>query len=66
MLSFPYSQVRQFQSQDRIPCLRVGQAFHNFMKLEKCGSDKEFCDKLYELDGQAAMDAIMSRVDYAN
>lgn len=34
--------------------LRLGQAFHQFMKLEKC-SDRHGLDVLYEMDGEKAL-----------
>jgi hypothetical protein len=46
--------------------LRVGQAFYQFMALEKISSEKEFCDKLYELDGEKAWNFIYRYMDYAS
>lgn len=66
MLTFPQTRIEDFKKKKKVPGIRLGQAFHNFMRLEKCNSDKEFCDKLFELDGEEAMAAIMSRVDPNN
>jgi hypothetical protein len=39
--------------------LRIGQAFHNFMKLEKVqGTSREWCDKLWNTDGPEALEMI--------
>lgn len=42
--------------------LRVGQAFHNFMELHKCTQDKEWCDRLWNMDGRTAFETIKSIV----
>lgn len=46
--------------------LRLGQAFHQYFKLEKITNeeDKIFCDRLYEMDGDEARKAIESITDY--
>jgi hypothetical protein len=45
--------------------LRLGQAFHNFMKLEKVkGHAKDWCDKLWATDDQTAFGMIQASIDY--
>ncbi len=64
MLLFPKSKVDQFKHRNK--ALRYGQAFYQFMKLEKCDQDKSFCDRLYEVDEERAKQMIASRTDYNN
>lgn len=47
---FPKSQLNNFNKIPKEPKLRIGQQFHQFMKLEKVtGIDKSMCDKIYEI-----------------
>lgn len=64
-IRFSKSEVDRFTHTN--PHLRYGQAFHQYMKLEKVtGSDKQFCDQLYnEPDEHAAKKMIESRIDYS-
>lgn len=62
MLMFPKSLVTKFVHRNK--ALRYGQAFHKFMKLEKCQQDKWFCDKLYNADETTAKNMIASRIDH--
>lgn len=64
MLTFPVSKVKQFKHNNK--ALRWGQAFHQFMKLEKCDQDKNFCDKLYNADEDVAKSMVASRTDHKN
>lgn len=62
MLMFPKSRVDAFRHNNK--ALRWGQAFHQYMKLEKCHEDKHFCDKLYnEVDEAKAKNMVASRTD---
>lgn len=61
MLTFPSSKVKSFVHKNK--ALRWGQAFHQFMKLEKCHQDKHFCDKLYTADDDVAKSMVASRTD---
>lgn len=64
MLTFPASKIKKFQHKNK--ALRWGQAFHQFMKLEKCDQDKHFCDKLYNADEATAKAMVASRTDNHN
>lgn len=65
VLTFPLSRVKKFKHANK--ALRWGQAFHQFMKLDKItGSDKSFCDKLYTAPDDVAMSMVRSRTDNAN
>lgn len=44
--------------------LRLGQAFHQFFKLEKVDTNRTVHDKLYQRDGQEAMKMIMSNFEF--
>ena len=44
--------------------LRFGQAFHQYMKLEKITTEKEWCDRLYNTDKETATKMIESKLDY--
>jgi hypothetical protein len=66
MIYFPRTQVSHFVdsfNRGSFQGQRVGQAFYTFMKLEKIVSEKEFCDKLYELDGEKAWNFIYRYMD---
>ncbi len=63
MLTFSKSFVEQFKRMQ--PMLRYGQEFHQWARLDKiAGEDKEWCDKLYQMDALEAVNAICSRTDY--
>ncbi len=65
LLSFPKSLFDRFRHANKN--LRWGQAFHQFMKLEKCQQDKNFCDRLYnEVDEEKAKAMVISRLDRSN
>lgn len=70
-LTFSKSTVFEFNSvfknSDMYRGLRMGQAFHQYMKLDKITNpeDKILCDKLYEKDGQDAINMIESMTDYS-
>lgn len=63
MLMFSQTVVDSFRKQN--PHLRYGQEFHQFMRLDMIENpaDKEFCDKLYEADGEKAIAMIRERTD---
>ena len=47
--------------------LRAGQSFYNWFNLHKVyGEDKLWCDKLYNLDGVPAWQAIDAATDWEN
>ena len=64
MLIFPNSRVSQFKHTDKN--LRWGQAFHQFMQLEKCEQDREFCDMLYNASDEKAKNMVRERIDTTN
>lgn len=65
LLTFPKSTFDQFRHANKN--LRWGQAFHGFMKLDKCTQDKTFCDRLYnELNEEKAKAMVISRLDRSN
>lgn len=73
MLTIPVSAYQRFLKEEwpkkKGTGLRFGQAFHQYMKLEKSYSsneDQAFCDKLYQADGDDALQMIYSRMDYLN
>lgn len=61
-LTFPLSRVKQFRHESEH--LRYGQAFHQFMRLDKCEQDRVFCDRLYNADNETAKKMIESRIDH--
>jgi hypothetical protein len=61
-LTFPLSRVKEFRHQSEH--LRYGQAFHQFMRLDKCEQDREFCDRLYNASDDVARKMIDSRIDH--
>ena len=63
MLMFSQTVVESFRKKN--PDLRYGQEFHQFMQLDKIENpaDKEFCDRLYEADGEKAISMIRERRD---
>jgi len=62
MLTFPKSMVDRFVKQDNE--LRYGQEFWQWARLDKVqGSDRIFCDQLYQADGDEARSMIDSRTD---
>lgn len=64
MITFPKTRVNAFQHRNK--ALRYGQAFHQFMKLDKVTNpqDKEFCDRLYNAPDEKAKQMILSRLDH--
>jgi hypothetical protein len=65
MLMFPKTRVDAFRHTNK--ALRYGQAFHQYMRLDKItGLDKAFCDRLYQADGEKAKAMIASRTDKEN
>lgn len=62
MLQFSKSEVDKFRHQNKAK--RWGQAFYDHFKLHKVqGSDKAFCDKLYNADEATAKSMVASRTD---
>ena len=63
MITFAKTKVDAFRHANK--ALRYGQAFHQYMKLDKVSNieDKHFCDKLYNADEQLAKQLINSRID---
>ena len=68
MITFPSTQIALFKAQKYDKYLRYGQAFHQYMKLEKITNllDKAFCDKLYNASNEVAKLLIASRTDINN
>ncbi len=67
MIMFPKSRVSAFRHANK--ALRYGQAFFNFMKLEKVTNpqDKQFCNRIYtEPDESKVRQWIASRIDPDN
>ena len=62
---FPKSMVHAFYTSYRYSGQRTGQQFYNFMQLHKC-SDRELCDKIYELDGLDFVNFIQTVIDWEN
>lgn len=64
MIFFSQTVVDTFRKQN--PDLRYGQEFHQFMQLNKIENtaDKEFCDRLYQADGEKAIAMIRERIDH--
>ena len=44
--------------------VRFGQGFHNYFRLEKCEQHREICDKLWNMDGQRAVDYIWKHFEF--
>lgn len=66
-LTFPLTRVKEFRKTfNRRGGLRVGQAFHQFMALEKCVQHKRICDMLYQLDGVKTWAFISKHTDLQN
>lgn len=62
ILTFSNSVVKQYRHENKH--LRWGQGFHQFMKLERCNTDKSFLHRLYyEQDDQKAKAMVRSRTD---
>lgn len=62
MLQFSKSEVDKFRHQNK--ALRWGQAFYKHFKLHKVeGSDKAFCEKLYNASEEVAKAMVASRTD---
>lgn len=71
MMTFSKSLVVEFYTlfnQGKFGSQRLGQAFHNHMKLHKCSNpaDKVLQDKLYELDGDEARSFIETYTDFSH
>lgn len=65
--TIPATRVKQFQTHFKSTTgLRVGQAFHQFMQLEKLTSHREFCERLYQADDDKAWAIILSITDHQN
>ena len=65
-LSFPLSQVNRFKSgvkDNGLNGLRYGQAFYDYMHLDKCTQDREFLNTLYYADQATAIKIIDSLTD---
>jgi hypothetical protein len=60
-MMFPLSRVQAFRKIH--PELRYGQEFHQYMGLEKCEQDRDFCDRLYNVSDDVARKMIDSRTD---
>lgn len=68
---FPKTQVDRFYKEfwpERKGQQRLGQAFYDYMKLEKIqnDADKFFCDRLYATDAGVAEAMIKEMTDYNN
>lgn len=65
MLTFSKSMVEKFVHRNK--SLRWGQAFHQHFKLHKItGTDKAFCDRLYNASDDTAKAMVASRTDKNN
>lgn len=62
-LTFPLTRVKQFRH-DPFSGQRYGQGFFDFMKLDKCVQDRDFCSKLYNADDDEARKMIAERTDH--
>ena len=68
-IKFPISRILLFEEiwhQGAFPYLRKGQAFFNFMDLHKCTQDRDYLDKLYNVDDETASKMIEVMIDYTN
>lgn len=70
-ISFPITRVARFYmacTMDNRTQLRLGQKFHEYMALHKVLNpvDRLLCDKIYEADGQTAIDLIEKHTDYSS
>lgn len=69
---FPRSRVEQFYREHpnwhTVEKLRFGQAFYNFMQLDKVTGEanKAFCDRLFNADSMAAQRMVIDRTDRDN
>lgn len=66
MIMFAATKVAKFSHKNL--SLRYGQAFHQYMKLEKVTNveDKRFCDRIYnEISEEKVKAMITSRIDKA-
>lgn len=64
MIEFPLTRYTAFRKQFNPDAgLRLGQAFHTYMQLDKCVQDKAFCDRLYNADETTARRMIESRLN---
>jgi len=64
MMMFSASVLAYFSPQ-HFRGMRVGQAYHNFLSLDKVkGVEKEWCDKFYEADGEIAYAMLRERTDF--
>lgn len=67
MIMLPKTTVDKFVHRNK--ALRYGQAFHQYMKLEKVTQpqDKVYCDRIYNEPNEEVVKAwIRSRLDYNN
>lgn len=65
--TLPRSRVDVFlQSRRPKDGRRLGQAFYDFMQADKCVSDKDWWDALYNASDRAALSMILDRVDWHN
>jgi hypothetical protein len=64
-LTFSNSVIQDFRHDSKT--LRYGQAFYQWVKLEKVVNeiDKCFCDRLYNADDDTAKNMIKSRTDFS-
>lgn len=71
-ITFPRTRVCQFYKENpdwmKGGLVRFGQAFHDFMQLEKVhGADnREFCERLYQADSLTAQRMVIERTDWDN
>lgn len=60
-----YTQFYKEWGEGKFRGCRLGQAFYNFMKLEKItGHAKPWCDRLWNADVQEAFSMIQASIDY--
>lgn len=66
-MMFPVSKVIEFEKRFKsgeYGLQRYGQAFYDFMQLDKCQAERFFCDTLYTVDGLTAKRMVESRTNY--
>lgn len=64
-ISIPLSRLQAFRYDEK-SSLRWGQAFHQYMGLEKVTQGKVWCDRLYQADNDVAKAMVHEVLDYAN
>lgn len=68
MVVIPLTLYTAFNQTDVADGRRLGQRFHSYMNLSASNDPavKEWADKLYQLDGEAARVHIRAKLDFVN